>query len=531
VAIVQISRIQQRKGLQIDLPQLAGGELGWSVDERKLYIGNGTLEEGAPVIGNTEILTEFSNILEFDTVYTYKGERAGYEVQTGPTPSQPISQSLQSRLDDFATITDFGAVGDGITDDTAAINRALFQLYCRQTNPQIRRGLFFPAGVYLVSESILIPPYALLYGEGPTASVIRLDVASDVSTLNAYVARTADSLQQFGVNIGVNAATAPTDITISNLGFESSQETDVFLIDQASNIKIDNTSFEGPLNSAAIIDPLLRGDIACVRFNSTTNFVTTNVTLDTCQFTNTTYGIATGEQIHSARATNCRFDTLYNGVILGGSGLDSTIGGPTGCAILHNNFDNIYEEGIIFDGVVNNMTGYNMFYDVANHFGGISGTAFAPVIDINRENNVSLGDMFTRSDGAAQTYPRIKLNQQQSIAIDNGKTLLLGNLSREAGLTVSLGDNSTNAVLFTIDTSVAKTFSFDYEIVRGAAQRVGKFTVVSDPGLNYNEDYVDNASTGVSFGATQTGSIVTVTYTTTATGTPSLLSYSLTNFN
>lgn len=68
MAIVQISQITNRKGLQENLPQLAGAELGWSVDSRRLYIGNGTLEEGAPVIGNTEILTEFSPILPQPTV-------------------------------------------------------------------------------------------------------------------------------------------------------------------------------------------------------------------------------------------------------------------------------------------------------------------------------------------------------------------------------------------------------------------------------------------------------------------------------
>lgn len=62
MAIVQISRIQHRRGLQQDLPQLASGELGWSVDQRRLFIGNGTIEEGAPEIGRTEILTEQSVI-------------------------------------------------------------------------------------------------------------------------------------------------------------------------------------------------------------------------------------------------------------------------------------------------------------------------------------------------------------------------------------------------------------------------------------------------------------------------------------
>jgi len=62
MAIVQISQITNRKGYNSDLPQLAGAEFGWSTDTRQLYIGNGTLEDGAPIIGNTEILTEFSNI-------------------------------------------------------------------------------------------------------------------------------------------------------------------------------------------------------------------------------------------------------------------------------------------------------------------------------------------------------------------------------------------------------------------------------------------------------------------------------------
>ena len=531
MAIVQISRIQQRKGLQIDLPQLAGGELGWSVDERKLYIGNGTLEEGAPVIGNTEILTEFSNILEFDTTYTYRGERAGYAVQTGPTPSQPISQSLQSRLDDFATVTDFGATGDGVTDDTAAINRALFQLYCRQTNPQIRRGLFFPAGVYLVTESLLIPPYATLYGEGPRGSIIRLDVASDVSTLNAYVARTADSLQQFGVNIGVGSAQPPTDITISNMSFQSLQETDIFLVDQATNVKIDNVSFVGPLSATNIINPLERGDIAGLRFNSTSNFVTTNVTVDSCQFSSTTYGVSTAELIRSLHVTNSSFTNLYIGVLLGGSGLDSSIGGPRGCAILHNHFDDVYEEGVVFDGVSFNMTGYNMFFDVANRFGGDTGSPFAPVIDINRPNNVCLGDMFTRSDGAAQTFARIQLTDQQSIAIDNGQRLMLGNLVREASQVVNLNEGATNAVLFTIDISQAKTFAVDYEIVRDISYRNGRFSVVGGAGLSYNDDFQENAAVGVTLSASQTASIITVFYSTTTSGVPPLMSFSLVNFS
>jgi hypothetical protein len=75
MAIVQISQITNRLGLQSNLPQLAGGELGWSTDSRRLYIGNGTpgqppLGQGAPVIGNTEILTEFSDLTPVPSIVT-----------------------------------------------------------------------------------------------------------------------------------------------------------------------------------------------------------------------------------------------------------------------------------------------------------------------------------------------------------------------------------------------------------------------------------------------------------------------------
>ena len=62
MAITQKSRIKVRHGLQEELPQLATGELGWALDSRRLFIGNGTADEGAPTMGNTEILTIYSDV-------------------------------------------------------------------------------------------------------------------------------------------------------------------------------------------------------------------------------------------------------------------------------------------------------------------------------------------------------------------------------------------------------------------------------------------------------------------------------------
>lgn len=60
MAVITVSKIQVRSGLQEDLPALDTGEFGWCVDTQRLFIGKGTLAEGAPVTGVTEVLTEYS---------------------------------------------------------------------------------------------------------------------------------------------------------------------------------------------------------------------------------------------------------------------------------------------------------------------------------------------------------------------------------------------------------------------------------------------------------------------------------------
>ena len=42
MAILQISKIQQRSGNLVDLPQLDDAEFGWANDARRLFIGKST---------------------------------------------------------------------------------------------------------------------------------------------------------------------------------------------------------------------------------------------------------------------------------------------------------------------------------------------------------------------------------------------------------------------------------------------------------------------------------------------------------
>lgn len=516
MAIVQVSRITNRKGLTENLPQLAGAELGWAIDSRRLFIGNGTLAEGAPVIGNTEILTEFSDITVLSS-YTYEDIAVGYAAQTGPTPSDPVVRTVQAKLDDFADVRDFGAVGDGIADDTEAINRALFQLYCRETNTQIRRALYFPAGTYKITESIIIPTYAKLVGEGADCTIIELDISGDISSLSAYVARFGDSLQQTGVNIGNNGATPPRNIEISSMTFQSVPVTDIFFVEAATQCFFDSVNFRGPLTQASITTDLATDNIAGVRFDSTTALVCNQITFDKCRFTGTTYGIRTDEEITGVTVSNSMFLTLFQGINLGtGTPVN---GGPTGFRAVHNMFDNIYAQGIIYDDISLNISAYNVFYAVGNEFTSNPGTA---VITLGNDNNVSVSDMFERSDSATNVYPRVEILGGETTT---GSQIQLGRYARLTGRTYVMDDNQTSAeTIFTWNINQAKSFSMTYSIERSGLYRHGVLSVVAYNAdeslgtLNYTDDFVENDSTGVTLSATQSGNNILVQYVTTNTG-------------
>jgi len=526
MAIVQVSRITNRKGLTENLPQLAGAELGYCIDSRRLFIGNGTLQEGAPVIGNTEILTEFSDIVAVSD-YIYKDIAVGYAAQTGPTPSDPVVRTVQEKLDDFASVRDFGAVGDGSADDTAAINRALYQLYCRETNTQIRRSLYFPAGTYRVTETIVIPTYAKLIGEGADCTIIYLDESVDISTLTAYVARFGDSLQQTGANIGNNGAVLPRNIEISCMSFQTGPVTDVFFVEDAAQCYFDSVNFVGPLSVTDITSNLATDDIAGVRFASTSAYVTNTITFDKCAFIGLTFGLNTDQQVQSITVSNGKFDTLYQGVVLGEGAV--TNGGATGWRTQGNLFDSVYAEGIIYDDVSLNATAYNVFYDVANEFQGTGSPAF-PVISFTNDNNASINDLFERTDTDANVYARVKITGGVTTT---GTQIQLGRYARETGRTFALANNQSNQIVFTTSTTQFKAFSMFYTITRDVEARSGILNVVSQTADGstisqvYSDDYSETNDTGVTLAVSQSGTVVSIIYSTTNTGFAGTLTYSI----
>lgn len=525
MAIVQISRIQQRRGLQQDLPQLASAEIGWSLDTRRLFIGNGTTDEGAPSSGVTEILTQYSNILSVVQSYTYQGSAAGYVVQTGLTSLSDIKRSLQSKLDDIITTRDFGTVGNGVADDTSALQRALTQIYPAGLNPGqpiVRRTIRIPAGTYLISSTLVIPPNCTLIGEGKNNTII-------IQATNGIpVATTGDSSYQTGANIGVGGATIPGNISIEKLTMRHMTDNDVFVIDSTKALKLNSVNLIGSNQwvggSSATASLKILATAGNTQQIQIEDSAITNSAIGANIYTSGTYSIT------SVDFNNNYFANEYQGIVANDNILSS--GTPSSIRAYNNLFDNIVHEGMWSSNTVTGISSVsNRYKNVGNGTGnsyGNDGTPSTNIVNIAGADSASINDVFDRSDASALTYARVNNNGSASYSMLPHAGVQIGSYQFSPGNKVTLVDNLSSAAnivpMSSSLTGIINRGIVDYSIVRGTNSRYGRVEFAINGGTtSYDDEYTEAGSTGVTLqvasGALQ--------YTSTSTGTAPVITYSI----
>jgi hypothetical protein len=201
MAVVQISKIQQRRGQKLlsGMPQLSSAELAWAVDTQELFIGNGSVAEGAPYVGNTRVLTEHDNILELAGSYKFA------EPDLSITAS--IFRSLQSKLDEIqVSVIDFGPQPDPSTNHTPHFATAFTQLF-QNVNTRYRKVLTIPNGHYYFTSTLRIPSNVILRGE--TRDGVILNIGSNA--IEFLSAAGTDVLGPF------TSTDHPENVSISNL--------------------------------------------------------------------------------------------------------------------------------------------------------------------------------------------------------------------------------------------------------------------------------------------------------------------------
>jgi hypothetical protein len=441
MAVIQISKIQVRRGLQTNLPQLASAEMGWSVDERRLYIGNGTLAEGAPTVGNTEILTAY---------------------------------------------TDVGAVGDGITDDTASIQRALNQVFptTEYANEAVRRVLHFPAGTYKITDTLAVPTYTTMVGDGVDATTIQQTTAAK------YVLTFADSGNNVSPNITDSSSDAPTGITVGNMTLDNTIDADTVLADSINDLEFNSVKFKGSQTN-----PTTTGTSKALLRITSVDAATSRIRAVSCIFLNGTYGILAAGNVDGVSVVDAKFDTLYQGVNLSEASSNS----PQAIRVTNSIFDNIANSGIVSANNSNVTSAFNYFKDVAD--GLSAATPSSVIVSFANPLNYTIGDLFDRTETEAETYRRV--SSSGSAASDLFAISVVGPVQTQPGGTDTIAGSTTQANTSLIFSTVnSSNITVDYHIIRGTNVRTGTLKVsINSAGtnlLNYEDDFVEYPEAGVS---------------------------------
>ena len=401
MAVVQISRIQQRRGKknsQTGFPQLASGEMGWAIDTQELYIGNGAVSEGAPAVGNTKIITEHDDILALVDLYQYK-TNASY-IQTGVSTTIPTRRSLQERLDDVVNAKSFGVKGDGVTDDTIPLQRAIDQLFLNVNKSQTssRVILYLDAGTYKITSEIRIPPYAHIVGAGVDSTIISQNIA--VNPTDYAVFRMVDGSSTPGNYIAYTSMHSqttswPRNIHIVGMTLKTSQQNTIMFLDNTESTVIDRVKFEGTFVNGTFPTTAQSG----VTIRGTGGAFNTGIVLfKSCRFLSTGYGVYGNSDHNNVSFDECSFYGLYRGLDVGGG-----VYGSVNTRVSKCNFDMIDQIGFrVKPGSDNGITSHgnmsvsNMFLNVGNENQSYANAKW-PVILFETEGNTSTDDYFERN--------------------------------------------------------------------------------------------------------------------------------------
>jgi hypothetical protein len=450
--VVQISKIQLRRGQknsQSGIPQLSSAEMAWAVDTQELFIGNGSVSEGAPYVGNTKIITEHDNILDLISGYRFANDDVSITEST--------TRSLQGKLDEYVSVLDYGAVADGSTDCTDAFERACTELF-RNVNDDYKKVLMVPNGIYLFTRDLEIPSNTKLRGETRDGAILHLD-QNNVRLL------TSTGAQQ----VNFSSTNRPENIEISNLTVRRSSGQ--FVITGAKNCSFSQIKFSGEYFLGNGVSVLSTEPSAVFWQNTILGTVVDDIEFRDCYFESNSLSVKclqtviaesridfmncffyvndTGiyvegiqEQETSWKIDNCRFEEIFANAFRATQGRGTLINScrfkncGNGINSANNPSDNIVYFGESRGNIVKDCS-----FDRQQSAGVVSSSSIPAISEVYNANHVNIIDKVYSEIFLSDSFrPLIALSAFNKFTYVN-YVLRMGGYIRSGILSIIIGDD------------------------------------------------------------------------------------------
>lgn len=322
------------------------------------------------------------------------------------------------------SVIDYGAVGNGVADDTAAIQSAITAVIAAGGGT-----VFFPAGTYKITSGITIGSSSVfLRGAGGYASIISAPNGVDAVTFSgSYAGGGVEDLRIVGP--GYSTASSGTGIKINN----------------AAAIVIENVTIEGTYNgfvnqgSGAVANRLIGVDVAKVKNDAFLITGGNNTYYKNCTtFQDTGFPGGAGWRVTNSNGgpwlENCVAQQNTTGLLLKTNSSGDSVFNvfATNC-----DFDLCANSGVTIDTATNGGTVFSV--QLANCRGGFNTWAG---IDISGTGSTNI--MLSNCVWSKNVLQGILLTSGSSITINGGQ--VLGNAALGAslpGIDVAAVDNVT----------------------------------------------------------------------------------------
>ena len=540
MAVVQISRIQLRRGRanETPIPQLASGELAWAIDTQELWIGSGSVGEGAPAVDNIKVLTDADNLLDYGT-YTYTNDTA--PIQTGADANFPVVRTLQSKLDDHVSSADYDIVS-GSSNQAVKIQRAIDNLFLDNATNGVksRVTLMFSPGEYTFNTTIYLPSYVSIQGSGKektkftyTGTGTAFEFVNDTSTktLRSTLGSTTYNNQPKFCRLADFTLTA---LSSSAIGIKMNAVRDSIIED----IKIVG-DYPTATSANAIAMYAVSSVVTCQR----NKFV--NVSASAVK-----HGVYAEQDIFNNHFSACEFISSQYGVNFGNFVMATLPEdrpsayqyGPRKNLIENCYFDTIDNEGVIITNGTGNKTRGNTFVNVGNEGAGNDNSVYSQIKFVPVGNS-SVHDNFDRAVDIYYDISGSLIDKSLSYNLTadyvpeiTGKANWSDLESRTLSLIYTPTPSYTNLFRIPFTSSCGIEVTYILENSTNTQMRRGKLTVAVDSGTSALQivddyDYTGNSAedTRIDFDAAIVNGCVVFKYhndnTLDTTIAPSRLTY------